>query len=104
MPKYGDTTNESVPSLCETCEHATQIKGDRLNDRLTLCDLVHPARMMPFLVRECSGWTEKGGMDLYQMRQAAWIMTIDKRDRSNVGFRAPTRRHGLPSNAPEDDE
>lgn len=84
MPK-GDTPQHSREPRCVTCRHATIIQGYSIEQHSTRCSMFG---RIPFPVYECSEYTHKNQLTLYQMEKLATI--IEHKD-NKIGFRKLTR-------------
>ena len=84
-------------SLCSTCESGLIIKRNSETSRY--CNDVR--RPIKGIVTECSGYSEKGALDLYELKQIAWIISVDKTRK--IGF-SPPKDHGKKPRAFLDDD
>jgi hypothetical protein len=85
---FGDTPSDHAKDLCLTCENCLLVQGIRMRETFKRCSQMRPP-WPQYNVTECSAYREKTKMSLYKMEEVAWILTVDKRDRTKVGFRAP---------------
>ena len=46
-------------SLCATCSWGTVRTGDREKEAQTFCRLIHPNTVVPFPVRNCTGYIDR---------------------------------------------
>jgi hypothetical protein len=46
-------------SLCATCSWGTVRKGHRNGEAETFCRLIGPSSLVPFAIRECSGYCDR---------------------------------------------
>ncbi len=76
-------------SLCQTCVHALIAHGYRESEEQVICQMCYPERLVPFRVRECTGYTQVKRQTLKQMEDIAWVLDT-KGCRRRAGFVAPT--------------
>jgi hypothetical protein len=75
-------------SLCKACVHALIAHGYREGEEQVICQSTYPERLVPFRVRECTGYTEVKRQTLKQMEDIAWVLDT-KGCRRRAGFVAP---------------
>ena len=82
----GGTVKHGGPSLCESCQNATIVKGQTLDEEIVLCSEMNykPVR---FKVTECSDYEKHNTMKLWQMVQMAWPLATKKG--KIIGFMSP---------------
>lgn len=85
MQVKGGTPVGSAP-LCRTCSHARIISGYRESEMLVVCTTAYPDLVVPFVVRECTSYKDKGKPDWKQMTKLAINVTPPIRSSSRVGF------------------
>ena len=73
-------------SLCRTCSYAQVMVGYRESERLTLCDNVHPAMVVPFTMYECSGYYDKNRPSWDDMQKFALHISNTKPRGFKVGL------------------
>lgn len=82
----GGTVDHGRQSLCETCRHATVIRGVKLGDEIVECArLSYVNQRVPFAVSSCSGYSDRRRASLREMEEIAWILRSDPH-RNQVGF------------------
>ena len=79
------------PSLCDTCFRSHIFKGYRHSEQIVICRATWPETQVPFPVRECSTYEEKGRQTLCQMEEIAWTLT-PRGPKRQAGFVAPGDR------------
>ena len=62
------------PSLCESCTWAQIVRGYRDSDCLVRCLYAYDAVVVPFKVRECSGYCDRNRPTFKQMQELALIV------------------------------
>ncbi|PYQ41683.1 MAG: hypothetical protein DMF77_15115 [Acidobacteria bacterium] len=85
MPRikvFGGTPQHSAPSLCLTCRRATVVKGHSLSSEIIRCHALD--RTMDFPVRECDSYDDRSQPSLWDLKEIAWALVTDKRNR--IGF------------------
>jgi hypothetical protein len=75
-------------SLCAQCQHGTVLR--KSNEVVRFCHRLE--RGIRGIVTECSSFRRTGVLDLYDLKQIAWVLSVDKHSRS-VGF-APPKDYG----------
>jgi len=78
-------------SLCRTCTSAHTISGYRESDVIMICTDVHPNIVLPFTVRECTGFYDKNRPTWEQMEKLAITVTPDPL--KPVGFKVGVGFH-----------
>lgn len=73
---------EGPPSKCNTCSRS-QIM-DMKNDRKVWC---HSLEHYVPPIEQCSMYTRKGEMDMWEMKEQAWILEVKKG--KTIGFLSP---------------
>jgi hypothetical protein len=82
----GGTVDHGQRSLCETCRHATVIRGVRLGDEIVECNqLSFRNQRVLFPVTSCSGYSDRRRPSLREMEETAWILRSDPH-RNQMGF------------------
>ena len=81
----GGTAANDEPSLCVTCRYATIIKGARLRDEITQCELLYGRVPIRFPVTSCSGYSDKRRPSVREMEDIAWILQSDAK-KNEIGF------------------
>lgn len=76
---------EGPPSKCNTCERA-QIM-DLKNSRHVWC---HSLEQYVPPVEQCSSYARKGEMDMWEMKEQAWVLEVKKG--KTIGFQSPAER------------
>jgi hypothetical protein len=79
------------PSLCDTCFRSLIVRGYRQSEQIVICQATWPERHVPFPVRECSTFEDKGRQTLRQMEEIAWTLT-PRGPKRQAGFVAPGDR------------
>jgi hypothetical protein len=79
---------------CDTCEHATVIKGAGLKQVMRVCSILGRGKELPFEPVFCDGWTRRGELPLYKLEQLSWNLLEDKRG-NLIGFRSPSKTREL---------
>jgi len=88
--------------LCRRCSHGQYTTGYRESDLLVICGNTDPARVVPFVVNECSAFWDKHRPDWEQMRKLA-LDFADPRLKPTPGFRQ-SGFNRVPMLVPDDDE
>jgi hypothetical protein len=58
-------------SLCRTCRSAHILSGYRESEMMVVCTATYPDFAVPFVVRECTGFTDKAKPDYDEMEKFA---------------------------------
>lgn len=74
---------EGPPSKCNTCQYA-QIMTTKNDHRVWCHNLNHAVPP----IEQCSSYTRKGEMDMWEMKAQAWILEVKKG--KTIGFLSPT--------------
>jgi hypothetical protein len=83
---HGGTAPAGDPPLCQTCRHATIIRGQTLRDEIIECaDLSYRDRRIRFPVTYCTSYSDRRQPSLREMEETAWILRSDPRKRE-IGF------------------
>ena len=92
-------------SLCRTCSNAQIMIGYRESERVTICDNVHPAIVVPFTIYECSNYYDKNRPSWEDMQKfALHIETAKPRGfKVGAGFADAVTRL-VPAKNDEEDE
>jgi len=82
-------TSQTKDDLCRTCTHRRYVKGFN-NIEIKDCNANHFAddSGWPFEVSECSQYMNSSYIPLYELREIAWHITPEHRERA--GFQNPT--------------
>jgi hypothetical protein len=75
-------------SLCSKCEHGMIVNTSTKTYRH--CKLLETN--INEVVESCSAFSQKGALSLWQMKEVAWVLEVNKRTRK-VGF-SPPKDHG----------
>ena len=68
-------TAVGAESLCVRCMHGHRQKGFRESEELLFCTYVWEApRRVPFKVAECTSYSERNTLSMYQMQQMALLI------------------------------
>ena len=82
----GGTARHDQTSLCNTCRHATVVRGIRLGDEIVECDaLAYHNNRVTFPVTFCTGFVERQHPTIREMEDIAWVLRTDAK-RQRVGF------------------
>jgi hypothetical protein len=82
----GGTVKHGEPTLCQTCRHATIVRGPRLEDEIVECGRFYSNRgRIVFPVVSCSGYSDRRQASLREMEEIAWVLRSDT-SRGTVGF------------------
>lgn len=84
---------EGPPSKCNTCSRS-QIM-DAKNSRRVWC---HSLEQYVPPIEQCSTYTRSGEMDMYEMKEQAWILEVKKGNA--IGFLSPleAKKKGIQTN------
>lgn len=72
-------------SLCETCIYGLVLRGKAESEQLMLCTHCTPVLRVPFPVRECSEYSDRGVPSLYSMEKIAMIL-LQEASARKMGF------------------
>jgi hypothetical protein len=87
MPFNIKMNNES--GLCGTCRHAFITRGDGLSQHVIICERIHPAPEVRFIVRTCSDYQERNKPSEYDMEKIGWVLEV--KGGKVIGFRPPKK-------------
>lgn len=76
------------PHLCRNCNWGQYMTGYRESDLLVVCTNSNPARVVPFVVRECTEYEDRNRPDWEQMQKLAINLTENVKRRPTPGFRS----------------
>ena len=81
--------DETQHDLCRTCQHST-IYTDAHGRESKVCSELPSGhgRVLAEIVK-CNGYAAKNTMDEWDMKQIAWVIEINPKNREYVGFRPP---------------
>ena len=65
--------NEPADSLCLTCTWGLVRRGFRVAEEETLCRLVSPNALVPFPVRDCSGYADHRTAETAAIRRIGFV-------------------------------
>lgn len=88
----GGTRTDHMPRLCDTCKHATFMRGPAESDEAIICSEISDDSMPKFRVVECSQYIHKNTPHVYELEQIAWVLRTDKLGRT-IGFQPPKKRN-----------
>jgi len=77
-------------SLCRTCRSAHILSGYRESEMMVVCTATYPDFPVPFVVRECTGFTDRAKPDWDEMEKFA-IDIAPVNFAKKVGFRSQER-------------
>jgi hypothetical protein len=77
--KVKDGTPVGNEHLCRGCSYGQFTVGYRETDVLVICTNATPARLVPFPVRECTGFWDRNRPDYEQMTKLALNITKTRR-------------------------
>lgn len=75
------------PHLCRNCNWGQYTTGYRESDLLVICTNTSPARVVPFIVRECTEHEDRNRPDWEQMSKLAINLTPEVNRKPTPGFR-----------------
>jgi hypothetical protein len=82
----GGTVIDGNTPLCQTCRHATIVKGSRLHDEIVECGMLgYGGRQITFPVTYCTNYSDRRQPALREMQEIAWVLRTDAR-RHEIGF------------------
>jgi len=81
-------TRSDSQTLCPSCSHSTVVRGAAESQEIVRCGHYTIDRAVPFPVVECTGYTDKNEVSLYEMQQIAWVIDTSRR---RAGFVAPEK-------------
>src|SRR5579871_581530 len=76
------------PHLCRNCNWGQYMTGYRESDLFVICTNSNPARVVPFVVRECTEYEDRYRPDWEQMQKLAINLTEEVARKPTPGFRA----------------
>jgi len=79
------TVKEFNKGLCARCRSGAFIRSERGRTRFECERFNH---VPPGIIEECTGFSDKNVMTEYQMKEVAWILTIDPKSKK-IGFMSP---------------
>ena len=74
------------PHLCRNCNWGQFMTGYRESDLFVICTNSRPARVVPFVVRECTEYEDRNRPDWEQMQKLAINLADEPRRRPTPGF------------------
>ena len=69
----------AAKTLCPTCSHATVVRGPAESQEIVRCGHYTIDRQVEFPVVECTGYSDKNAISLYDMQQTAWVIDPNRR-------------------------
>ena len=63
-------------SLCETCVHASTIKGHAEPQQIVICTRHFDPVVVPFAVKECSEYMQTAAVNPARAKEMAWAIHI----------------------------
>jgi len=75
------------PHLCRNCNWGQYMTGYRESDLFVICTNSSPARVVPFIVRECTEYEDRNRPDWEQMSKLAINLTPEVNRKPTPGFR-----------------
>ena len=79
-------TPVSGPHLCKNCNWGQFTTGYRESDLFVICTNSSPARVVPFVVRDCTEYQDRNRPDWEQMEKLAISLTTEARHKPTPGF------------------
>ena len=86
--KFTLQPNKIDVGLCSDCKNATVYVPKRGNPTVH-CTAMR-AKYIPGGVTDCNVYTEKGVMEMWEMRELAWVLETTKRGKL-IGFKPPSK-------------
>ena len=86
--KVKNGTPVAGPHLCRTCTWGQYVTGYRESDVFVICRNAEPNRVVPFVVRECTGYTDRDRPDWEQMKKLAIDLSEEVKRKPVRGFRS----------------
>jgi hypothetical protein len=84
---HGGTVPHGGSSLCNTCSHATIIRGRSLDEEIVQCQAsVMSPRGIPFKVTSCSSYIDSRLPSYMDLLRTAWIITPWSGRKRTAGF------------------
>jgi len=75
------------PHLCRNCNWGQFMTGYRESDVFVICTNSNPARVIPFVVRECTEYQDRNRPDYEQMEKLAISFSTEVNRKPTPGFR-----------------
>lgn len=86
------TPRHDGPALCDTCRHATIVRGLSINDDIVQCSELssgyNGADRIRFKVTACSQYSDRRTPTLGMMTEIAWQLRTDQSGQK-IGFMSP---------------
>lgn len=103
--KVKNGTPVAGPHLCRNCNWGQYVTGYRESDLFVICTHSDPNRVVPFAVRECTGYQDRNRPDWEQMEKLAINLTEEVKRKATPGFRGAgfATFPGLEEDEPEDE-
>ncbi len=73
--------------LCRTCRNGQFTTGFRESEVMVICANSDPARLVPFVVHECTGFQDRNQPDWEQMDKLAINLDAEVKRKPTPGFR-----------------
>src|SRR5579862_5071382 len=73
--------------LCRKCTNGQFTTGFRESEVMVICTNSNPARVVPFVVHECTEFQDRGQPDWEQMEGLAISLQAEVKRKSTPGFR-----------------
>lgn len=86
--KIREGTRSDGKRLCDTCRHATVMKGAADSAEVIHCGQV--GEFLHFKVVDCNDYDDKAAVSLHALGKIAWVLETDKSGRK-IGFTSPDR-------------
>ena len=86
--KVKNGTPVTGPHLCKSCTWGQCTTGYRESDVFVICTNSTPNHVVPFSVRECTGYANRNRPDWEQMEKLAINLTTEMKRKPVAGFRA----------------
>jgi hypothetical protein len=90
--------------LCRSCNWSQFTAGYRESELLVFCTRTDPNRAVPFVVAECSGFSDKWKPTFDQMKRLAISLGLIRLSPQTVGFGRPAAVVPIRGNEECDDE
>lgn len=89
------TRPTDAPTLCETCQYATIVRGTRFGDDFVMCNAMEPSRVIRFTVASCSAYSDKRvpSVHVYLEKGWIWMQDIDRFISPNEKYRVAQQQH-----------
>ena len=82
----GGTASHGEAPLCQTCRHATIVRGRALADEIVECaNLMFGRARVTFPVTYCTSYSDRRQASLREMEDIAWVLRTDA-NRNQIGF------------------